>query len=154
MINLKAIQTQRGSALIICLVLLMVLSLIGISSVENSILEEKMSVNTQAKSMIFQITKSEAEVQFSELGDNSLPIVNAIEVNINLDEISESDYADVTSVLAHIGEFERRARRKEEIQSMGTSQVIVTELTVSASSSSTGATSAQAIGLELALPST
>jgi len=150
MTNFKAIQIQGGSALIICLVLLMVLSLIGISSVENSILEEKMAINTQIKSLVFQSTKSEAKAQFSFLGENPTLLDDAIEVDIVLDSISGG--GDVSSELSHLGKYVRRPRLKEEIQSLG-AKVFVNELVVTSTANNTGATSVQTIGLELSAPS-
>jgi len=148
--NFKAIQIQGGSALIICLVLLMVLSLIGISSVENSLLEEKMAVNTQVKSMVFQATKSEAQAQFSFLEENKniLGITNIGDVALN--DILPG--LDVNSALSYIGDFERRPRRKEDIQSLG-ARVIVNELTVSSAAHQTGTVSVQTVGLEQPAPS-
>jgi len=151
--NSKAIQTQDGSALIICLVLLMVLSLIGISSVENSILEEKMAINTQIGALSFQTTKGMGEEQIAYLRDNPNLMGDAVEGDRNLDINSGGGYSGGISALSHIDIFERRARRKEDIQSMGTSKVLVNELTVSSSLSSAGVVSEQTFGLELSVPS-
>jgi len=54
---------QRGSALIISLFILLVMTLIGIASLNTSLLEEKMSLNTQLKTASFQ--DAEAAIDFA-----------------------------------------------------------------------------------------
>ena len=47
-------QTQKGAALVVSLFILLVMTLIGITSLNTSLLEEKMSSNTQLKTASFQ----------------------------------------------------------------------------------------------------
>jgi len=56
-------HTQIGSALIISLFILLVMTLIGITSLNTSLLEEKMSLNTQLKTASFQ--DAEAAIDFA-----------------------------------------------------------------------------------------
>lgn len=49
---------QNGAALIVGLIILMVLSLLGITSMNNSILEEKMSGNLRNQDLSFQTAES------------------------------------------------------------------------------------------------
>lgn len=52
---------QSGAVLIISLLILLVLTLIGISSMEGSLLEEKMAANSQTSTVTFQ--KAESAIQ-------------------------------------------------------------------------------------------
>jgi len=54
----KSNGTQRGSALIISLVILLVLTLIGITGMQTTVLEEKMSGNFRDKNIAFQAAES------------------------------------------------------------------------------------------------
>lgn len=119
----------------------------------NSLLEEKMATNTQFKTVAFQTAKSEIETQFISLGDNSLPIVNSIDADISLISITSPAQMSIDSDLVYIGEYERKARSKDQIQSIGAAKVIVTELTVTSTMPSSGATSQQTLGTELPSPS-
>lgn len=57
--NLQNINTkQRGAVLVVSLLVLLVLTLIGISSLDNSVLEEKMASNAQTSSITFQAAES------------------------------------------------------------------------------------------------
>ena len=49
---------QRGVVLVVSLMVLLVLTLLGISSLDGSIMEEKMAANTQTASMTFQKAES------------------------------------------------------------------------------------------------
>ncbi len=55
--------SQNGSALLISLFILLVMTLIGIASLNTSLLEEKMSSNTQLKTASFQ--DAEAAINFA-----------------------------------------------------------------------------------------
>lgn len=51
-------KEQRGAVLIFCLVFLLVLTLMGVSSMESTILEERMAGNMQDYSVAFQAAES------------------------------------------------------------------------------------------------
>ena len=63
--NISNSYNQNGSALIISLILLTILSLVGIGSASNAVLEEKMSANSQLKTTTYQITKGEVEAHLT-----------------------------------------------------------------------------------------
>jgi Tfp pilus assembly protein PilX len=151
--ELIRLSRNQGSALLICLVLLTVLTLIGISSVENALLEEKMSSNTQFKYTVFQSGMSELDEQFVFLGGDNRAIMNAITSDVSLTDITSPTGISLTSSASHFGVCTRRARLREQIQSMGTSQVIVTEVTVLSELDNTGTRSEQTYGTELPVPS-
>ena len=61
----QAPYRQRGAVLAVCLLLLLVLTLIGVSSMQGTLLEEKMAGNTTDRNLAFQNTESairEAEI--------------------------------------------------------------------------------------------
>lgn len=49
---------QRGAALVIALVILLVLTVMGVSGIRHATLEESMAFNTQAKSLTFQAAET------------------------------------------------------------------------------------------------
>ncbi|MGJ8690156.1 MAG: pilus assembly PilX family protein [Gammaproteobacteria bacterium] len=57
-------QRQKGAVLIFCLVFLLVLTMMGVASMESAVLEERMAGNMQDQSAAFQA--SEASLQFGE----------------------------------------------------------------------------------------
>jgi len=52
---------QHGAVLIVSLLILLVLTLIGVSSLDGSVMEEKMAANSQTASKVFQ--KAESSIQ-------------------------------------------------------------------------------------------
>jgi len=58
------VQRQEGAVLIFCLVFLLVLTMMGVASMESAVLEERMAGNMQDQNAAFQA--SEASLQFGE----------------------------------------------------------------------------------------
>ena len=56
--NLKTRNGQRGAVLIVSLVMLLVITLIAVSSMQGTVLEEKMAGNTKDRNLAFQTTES------------------------------------------------------------------------------------------------
>lgn len=67
-------RTQRGAAMVIALVMLLVLTLLATASARMTLLEERMTGNTQDRNVAFQAT--EAALRFGELiaQANVLPV--------------------------------------------------------------------------------
>jgi type IV pilus assembly protein PilX len=57
-IYVRARQSQSGAVLIVCLMMLMVMTLLGISSITSTTLEEKMAGNVRNKHLSFQATEA------------------------------------------------------------------------------------------------
>ena len=51
-------RSQRGAVLIVSLVMLLVITLIAVSSMQDTVLEEKMAGNTKDRNLAFQTTES------------------------------------------------------------------------------------------------
>lgn len=62
-------SSQRGAVLLVALIFLLVLTLLGVSSMDGTILETKMSMNTQEKNWSFQVAEA-ALRQATELLSN------------------------------------------------------------------------------------
>jgi len=57
-------QSQQGAVLFISLMILLVLTLIGISSLNGSLMEEKMAANAQTSTTVFQAAESAIKTTF------------------------------------------------------------------------------------------
>lgn len=69
---------QRGVVLVVSLLILLVLTLLGISSLDGSIMEEKMAANAQTSSLTFQTAESAIrETFFEESRDPVGAFINA-----------------------------------------------------------------------------
>lgn len=51
-------QAQRGMALLICLILLLLMTIVGLAGMQNAILQEKMAGNAKLKNESFQLAES------------------------------------------------------------------------------------------------
>ena len=63
--NSPIIQLQRGAVLVVSLVFLVILTLVGVSAMQNTMLEEKMSGNVKDRNLAFQ--NAESAVREAEL---------------------------------------------------------------------------------------
>lgn len=81
MITLNKIQntpaSQSGAVLVVSLLVLLVLTLIGVSSLDNSVLEEKMASNAQTNSTTFQKAETSIRQAFYAELDNPAGAVDA-----------------------------------------------------------------------------
>jgi type IV pilus assembly protein PilX len=57
-VNVGVPSRQRGMALLISLIMLLLLTMIGISSMQNATLQEKMSTSVQARNQSFQVAEA------------------------------------------------------------------------------------------------
>lgn len=73
--NRRGSQGQRGAVLVISLIMLLVVTLIGVGSIRDTVLEERMAGNTRDRNVAFQSAESgvrEAEIlieQITSLGN-------------------------------------------------------------------------------------
>ncbi|SET73524.1 type IV pilus assembly protein PilX [Marinobacter segnicrescens] len=65
-------STEAGSALIVSLVMLLLISLIGISSMQGTVLQERMASNLQDRNISFQASERALKVGENWLVDNPL----------------------------------------------------------------------------------
>lgn len=73
---MRQLKTQKGSVLIISLLLLVVTTLLGLSSMNNTIMEERMAGNLRQQNLSLQSAESslrEAEIWLSGLNKNTRP---------------------------------------------------------------------------------
>lgn len=151
-VNSKA--QQQGSAILISLVILTVLTLIGISSANNAVLGEKMASNSHFKTVAYQASKSEIDGQFTSLTDNNTPFATVLTQDaMDLDNTTNPPQITIDTDLSLITDnYPVRARVEGEIFSIGRAAMI-TELDVVSTVPNTGSVSSQIQGLQYILPS-
>lgn len=69
-------KQQRGTALLVAMVLIFMMTVMGMSALRESSLEKRMTTNAVHKSIVFQVAESTAS-QVSENPDNLLQALNA-----------------------------------------------------------------------------
>ncbi|MEM7294103.1 MAG: PilX N-terminal domain-containing pilus assembly protein [Pseudomonadota bacterium] len=67
----NTISKQRGAALVVGLVVLLMLTLLGVSSMNMTSLELRISGNTQNRNIVFQVADSVNDLIFSATGNNT-----------------------------------------------------------------------------------
>lgn len=145
-------RRQKGSAILISLVMLTVLTLIGISSANNAVLSEKMSANTHFKTIAYQASKSEIEGQYTELSTNIKPFQTIETVStLEMENVTNPDKITIDTDMDYVGEVIAKAKVQGEIFSLGR-KAMVTEINVESVIASTGAASEQIQGLQYILP--
>ena len=107
-----SMQQQQGAVLIISLVLLLIITMVGISGTATTGLEEKMAANWQFKNLVFQAADAAIEEGLSDnnllwksyqLGEN--PVAPETEVVVNTDSrISSSVEAEFKGVTHAVGD--------------------------------------------------
>ena len=78
-------RDQKGMALVIALIMLLVLTLIGMSSISSTIFESKISGNDRFGAAAFYAAKGGVDI-----GLNRLPVISAYSGNIGSDETYRS----------------------------------------------------------------
>lgn len=69
--HIKSRKQQQGAALVISLIMLVIITLIGISAMQSVVLNEKMAGNMQVKTLVSQITNGEIYSQTDVFMDQS-----------------------------------------------------------------------------------
>ena len=77
---MKQINKQSGATLIVSLILLLVLTLVGVSAIEDVTLQAHMARNSQFQVHTYQVALSEINGQLSIL-DTDINVLNAAVVN-------------------------------------------------------------------------
>jgi type IV pilus assembly protein PilX len=72
----KEIQRQQGAVLIVSLIVLMVMTMIGLSSMQSTTMEEKMAGNMRDQSVAFQNAEIALRAGEDYLGSPILPVFN------------------------------------------------------------------------------
>jgi type IV pilus assembly protein PilX len=106
---------ERGAALIVSLIVLLVLTLIGVAGMNSSILQERMAVNAQNMNRAFQAAESSVSTLNNELAAD------------NLDMLRQSmQNADNLSDLTVVANFDPDNNVSGEYQARFLGEVIVT----------------------------
>lgn len=81
---------QHGAILVISLLILLVLTLIGVSSLDGSVMEEKMAANSQTATRIFQKAESSIQEAFVTAQFNPPGAVAAAIANVSNNTVDHS----------------------------------------------------------------
>lgn len=73
--NFTGLGQQRGAALIVSLVVLLVLTLIGVAGMNTSVMQERMAVNSQNSNRAFQAAESTVSALTNQLYANDLSLL-------------------------------------------------------------------------------
>ncbi|MBY6073342.1 PilX protein [Marinobacter salsuginis] len=73
--QLESIDRQRGAALIVSLIVLLVLTLIGVAGMNTSVMQERMAVNSQNANRAFQAAESTVSALTNQLYANDLTLL-------------------------------------------------------------------------------
>lgn len=93
MVNLNTPRNDRGSALIICLVMLLVLTLISLSGINTSIMHEKMASNAQSKSKTFHAADSAVGLLTRNVVGGDLTL---LEQALQREDLSDEEVFDIS----------------------------------------------------------
>lgn len=73
---------QQGSSLLFAMIFLLILTVLALSTMSTSFLDEKMAANTQFKNQVFQAAQSEGQGQFNHYRDNHTYFFAAFEESL------------------------------------------------------------------------
>jgi len=89
---------QRGAVLIVSLILLVVMTLLGVTSMNSTSLEEKMAANSQETTRAFQIAETGLSLAFNDNDFYDLNAYNPAEQYLPKEDVLEqSDKVDLAS---------------------------------------------------------
>lgn len=92
--NFRVVGQQRGAALIVSLIVLLVLTLIGVAGMNTSVLQERMAVNSQNANRAFQAAESTISALTNQLYANDLTLLRESMQNAS----GESSVVNVTNL--------------------------------------------------------
>jgi type IV pilus assembly protein PilX len=95
---MQNIHRQSGAVLFVSLIMLLVLTLIGVTAMRSSTLEEKMAANTMNHNITFHAAESAIENALDDTNSLVQAILteSTISVNLNMGDSSVTSSADVT----------------------------------------------------------
>ena len=99
---------QEGATLIVSLILLLVLTIVGISTIESVNLQSLMARNSQFQVESYQVALSEIEAQLEALEVDLGPLTDAVtegtETRTGDDIVMQPDHFDQTVIYTYAGE--------------------------------------------------
>ncbi len=84
----NSIQNQQGATLFVAMIMLVIISLIGVTALKNASVEEQMSANLYQKNMTFQASESAVESTINNTAlltsvlTSNTPVTQPVNVNI------------------------------------------------------------------------
>lgn len=157
--QIKNMDSQKGSALLISLVILTVLTLIAISSMQNATLEEQMTGNSQQQIELYNASLSELDAQFQTIDTDvtrgvTTTLTDALTNDISLaSSVTTQHMANnaitKTTSITYLSDGSGGVRSGYSFNSTKTLPYEITTRSVAAGS---GASSNQTIGVAYAAP--
>ena len=95
---------QQGAVLLISLLILLVLTMLGLSSLNGSLMEEKMAANAQTSTTLFQAAESTIHAthdSYEQTGTQDAAVIGALN-NVNADpviSVNSSNYGTDNSIV-------------------------------------------------------
>jgi type IV pilus assembly protein PilX len=95
---MQQLQRQSGAVLIISLIILLVLTIIGVTAMRSATLEEKMAANSMNHNVTFHAAESAIENALDDTGSMVQAILSGDTVSVDLDigDSSITSSADIT----------------------------------------------------------
>lgn len=101
-------RLQKGSALLIAMVMIFMLSLMGVSAMRGSTLEKRMTINAIQSSATFQAAESASELALNQPTNLNLAYQQGknTELVLQIDEVHEDIGMQSRSTLEYVGDNE------------------------------------------------
>lgn len=99
-------RLQKGSALLIAMVMIFMLSLMGVSAMRGSTLEKRMAINAIQSSTTFQAAESASELALNQPANLNRAYQQGMnnELILEIDEVHEDIGMESRSVLEYVGD--------------------------------------------------
>lgn len=101
-------RLQKGSALLIAMVMIFMLSLMGVSAMRGSTLEKRMTINAIQSSATFQAAESASDLALNQATNLNLAYQQGMnnELVLEIDEVHEDIGMQSRSMLEYVGDNE------------------------------------------------
>ena len=100
-------RVQRGSALLVAIVMIFILSLMGVSAMRGATLEKRMAVNAVQTSATFQAAESASDLALNKTSYLNAAYQNGLnnELALDIDEVNTTVGMQSESTLEYVGEL-------------------------------------------------
>ena len=119
-------QQQQGAALLVALIILVLVSLMGISALRSSIFSGKIATSVQADAMTFEAAETALGVTFRELGDMSEEQLSAVLDGNTVEYCIKHDNTAASGSCGNSGDFmdQRGLLRAQSTSYAGTPSLV------------------------------
>ena len=145
---------QRGAVLVVSLLLLLILTLIGVASMETVVMQSQMSRNSQFSHEAFQIALSEIEGQLDSYQIDITPLISTVNSATDTTTLAAADFTMAGEIgnFAQSGQLTHVGEGVASGTSWGCCVAYKFELNSTANLAGTGSRSDQTQGFEYTAP--